>query len=33
KERYRERYEEFYNRFCGWEDGQASKKVVESVFR
>lgn len=30
---YIERYEEFYNRFCGWEDGQASKKVVESVFR
>ena len=32
-ERYKERYEVFYNRFCGWEDGQASKKVVESVFR
>ena len=33
KEQYKDRYEEFYNRFCGWEDGQASKKVVESVFR
>jgi CDP-glycerol glycerophosphotransferase len=31
--RYKEKYEEFYNKFCGWEDGQASKKVVESVFR
>lgn len=31
--KYKERYEEFYNKFCGWEDGQASKKVVESVFR
>lgn len=33
KEKYKERYQEFYNRFCSWEDGQASKKVVESVFR
>lgn len=32
-EDYRSRYEVFYNRFCGWEDGQASKKVVESVFK
>lgn len=29
---YMERYMKFYHRFCGWEDGQASKKVVESVF-
>lgn len=33
EQKYRSRYEEFYDRFCGWEDGQASKKVVESVFR
>lgn len=33
EQKYKSRYEEFYNRFCGWEDGQASKKVVESVFR
>ena len=33
REKYQDRYEEFYNRFCGWEDGQASKKVVESVLR
>lgn len=32
-ETYKDRYEEFYYRFCGWEDGQASKKVVESVFK
>ena len=33
EQKYKERYEEFYDRFCGWEDGQASKKVVESVFK
>lgn len=33
EEEYREKYKEFYNRFCGWEDGHASKKVVESVFK
>lgn len=33
EQQYQERYKEFYNRFCGWEDGQASKKVVESVFK
>ena len=30
---YHSKYEKFYDRFCGWEDGQASKKVVESVFK
>ena len=29
---YEARYEVFYNRFCEWEDGHASQKVVESVF-
>ncbi|CUH93585.1 CDP-glycerol glycerophosphotransferase family protein [Herbinix luporum] len=33
EQKYKSRYEEFYNRFCAWEDGQASKKVVESVFK
>ena len=33
KQDYQVRYDEFYDRFCGWEDGQASKKVVESVFK
>ena len=30
---YASRYEVFYNRFCEWEDGHASQKVVESVFK
>lgn len=29
---YAARYEVFYNRFCEWEDGHSSQKVVESVF-
>ncbi|HKL79998.1 MAG TPA: CDP-glycerol glycerophosphotransferase family protein [Mobilitalea sp.] len=29
---YKQRYENFYGRFCEWEDGHASQKVVESVF-
>jgi CDP-glycerol glycerophosphotransferase len=29
---YSQRYEEFYQRFCAWEDGHATEKVVESVF-
>jgi CDP-glycerol glycerophosphotransferase len=33
EQQYEERYKGFYNRFCGWEDGHASKKVVESVFK
>lgn len=32
-EQYKERYDVFYKRFCGWEDGQAAKKVVEQVFK
>lgn len=32
EQKYKSRYEKFYQRFCAWEDGQASKKVVESVF-
>ncbi|WP_031548119.1 bifunctional glycosyltransferase/CDP-glycerol:glycerophosphate glycerophosphotransferase [Salinicoccus luteus] len=33
EEKYRERYEEFYARFCSWDDGRASEKVVEAVFK
>jgi len=33
EQKYKLRYEEFYNRFCGWEDGQAAKRVVKSVFK
>lgn len=29
---YHQRYQEFYQRFCEWEDGHASEKVVKSVF-
>ena len=32
-DQYKEKYEEFYNRFCHLDDGNASKKVVERVFR
>lgn len=30
---YQERYKEFYQRFCSLEDGNASKRVVEAVFK
>ncbi len=29
---YSQRYNDFYGRFCGWEDGHATRKVVQSVF-
>ncbi|HKL99595.1 MAG TPA: CDP-glycerol glycerophosphotransferase family protein [Mobilitalea sp.] len=29
---YKQRYDDFYGRFCEWEDGHAAQKVVESVF-
>lgn len=29
---YSQRYEDFYHRFCAWEDGHAAEKVVKSVF-
>lgn len=32
REQYKERYEEFYNRFCCRDDGFAAKRVVEKVF-
>lgn len=31
-EKYAKRYEDFYNRFCHIDDGNASKRVVERVF-
>lgn len=33
KETYASRYEEFYHRFCEWDDGEASRKTVERVFK
>ena len=32
KENYKDKYEEFYNRFCCVDDGNAAKRVVEKVF-
>jgi len=31
-QRYSQKYELFYDKFCAWEDGHASEKVVKSVF-
>ena len=31
-DKYRETYEQFYDRFCGVDDGNASKRTVERVF-
>lgn len=31
--KYAERYEAFYDRFCSWDDGRASEKVVNAVFK
>lgn len=31
-ETYKERYEEFYERFCSVDDGHASERVIEKVF-
>ena len=33
KEQYKDRYEEFYNRFCCVDDGHAARRVVEKVFK
>ena len=32
RDRYQGRYEAFYNRFCHWDDGKATKKTIEQVF-
>ena len=32
EEEYQERYDAFYDRFCSWDDGRASEKVVDAVF-
>ena len=32
EETYKERYEEFYERFCSVDDGHASERVIEKVF-
>lgn len=30
---YSNKYEEFYNRFCEWDDGLASQNIVDKVFK
>jgi CDP-glycerol glycerophosphotransferase len=32
EEEYKEKYDAFYDRFCSWDDGRASEKVVDAVF-
>lgn len=32
RETYKEKYDVFYQKYCGWEDGNSSRKVVEEVF-
>ena len=32
-QKYAQRYEEFYQRFCSIDDGQASKRACEAVFK
>lgn len=31
--RYAQIYDEFYERFCGWEDGHASENCIKTVFK
>lgn len=33
REEYKDRYEQFYKRFCCYDDGNASKHIVEEVFK
>lgn len=32
KRKYASLYEEFYEKFCSWHDGNSTKKIVETVF-
>ncbi|MEW9502286.1 bifunctional glycosyltransferase/CDP-glycerol:glycerophosphate glycerophosphotransferase [Jeotgalibacillus marinus] len=33
QEQYKEKYDEFYERFCNWEQGIASKRIADTVFK
>ena len=33
EETYKDKYSVFCEKYCGWEDGNATKKVVETVFK
>ncbi|WP_259337296.1 CDP-glycerol glycerophosphotransferase family protein [Staphylococcus xylosus] len=32
-DRFKNKYEDFYNKFCYLEDGKASERVINAVFR
>ena len=32
-EEYKEKYEEFYETFCSLEEGNASQKIVERIWK
>ena len=32
QKKYKEKYNIFYDKYCGWEDGNASQRVVDTVF-
>lgn len=32
EDEYKDKYDAFYEKFCSWEDGQASRKVANAVF-
>lgn len=32
EEEYKEKYEKFYQKYCGWENGTACRRVIETVF-
>ncbi len=33
KEEYSDRYDEFYERFCNFEDGNASKRIIDTILK
>jgi CDP-glycerol glycerophosphotransferase len=33
RQEYQKKYVAFYDKYCAWEDGHASQKVAEAVFK
>ena len=33
EEQYRDKYDQFYERFCSFDDGHAAERIVERVFK
>lgn len=33
EEEYKDRYDDFYNKFCMWDDGRATERTVKAVFK